>query len=336
MKSVGTVAHPVNTQQVTASVVENPTEHADILDFLKKCTALKPKRLKIDDLRWRFAVRAVLRGENLMIRGDSGCGKTLLATTVADILGRPFFFFNLGATQDPRSTLIGNTHFKKDEGTYVAEALFVKAIQTPNAVLLLDEVSRAHPDAHNILMSVLDQTQRYLRIDERPDTPTIKVAGGVTFLSTANVGAEYTATRTMDRAFVDRWTILLMDPLPKEQEIELLTEMFPTLDPFDVDGIAEIAAETRKQVRSENPKVSTIVSTRITTQMAALLYDGFSLAEAAEVKIYPFYSDAGGSEGERTYMKQLVQRFVRDDANMAKTAPFSPMGDPNGGNKKPW
>ena len=67
---------------------------------------------------------------------------------------------------DNVATLIGNVHFDKAKGTYFSESLFVKAIQTPNAVILLDELSRAHPDAWNILMTVLDQGQRYLRLDE--------------------------------------------------------------------------------------------------------------------------------------------------------------------------
>jgi nitric oxide reductase NorQ protein len=332
----GTVAHTaVDTTKLDKPVLENLTEHSEVVAFIHKSYVHKPKLLKIDELRWKFAVRSVIRGDNLMIRGDAGCGKTKLAMTLGDIFGRPFFYFNLGATQDPRGALIGNTHFKKDEGTYVAEALFVKAIQTPNAIILLDEVSRAHPDAHNILMTVLDKTQRYLRIDERPDTPTIRVAEGVTFVGTANVGSEYTATRTMDRAFVDRWTVVMMEPLALEQEVELLSEMFPNLDPADIDAIAEIAVDTRKQVRSDNPKVDTIISTRVTTEMAALIYDGFTLGEAAQVKIFPLYSDAGGAESPRTYMKQLVQRFIRDDSAANKPDPFS-NSDPNDGFQKPW
>jgi MoxR-like ATPase len=335
--TIQSVAHELNTNQVNvaASKFDFPKEHEEIVKFLSTCYDLKPKMLKLDPLKWRFAMRAVLRGENLMILGDSGCGKTLLAQVLQQVTGRPFFYFNLGATQDSRSTLIGNTHFKKDEGTYVAEAHFVKAIQTENAIILLDEVSRALHDAHNILMSVLDQKQRYLRIDERPDTPTIKVAKGVTFLGTANVGAEYTATRTMDRAFLDRWTMILMEPLSRDDEIELLSEMFPTLDKWDITAIAEIATDTRQQVKDPNPKVETIISTRVTTEMAALMFDGFTLDEAAKVKIYPFYSDAGGPESARTYMMQLVQKYVKDKAFQSAATSKNPL-EPKNTVKKPW
>jgi MoxR-like ATPase len=333
LEPVDSAAHPIKID--SDGMFDIPTEHSEIVQFIKNSYSLKPARLKIDELRWRFATRAILRGENLLIRGDAGCGKTMLAHALKDVFKRPFFYFNLGATQDARSTLIGNTHFKKEQGTYVSEALFVKAIQTTNAIILLDELTRAHPDAHNILMSVVDQRQRYLRIDEHPDSPTINVAKGVTFLATANVGSEYTATRTMDRAFSDRWTTIMMDNLSLEQEKELLTEMFPQVDPFDIDAIAQIADQTRQDVKDVRSRFSTIISTRVTTELVSLLYDGFTLSEAAQVKIYPLYSDAGGETSERTQVAQIVQQFVRDPATMLANDPFA-NGDPNSGRAKPW
>ena len=52
--------------------------------------------------------------------------------SLVNALDRPDFYFNMGGTQDPRATLIGNVHFDKKQGTYFSESLFVKAIQTPN------------------------------------------------------------------------------------------------------------------------------------------------------------------------------------------------------------
>lgn len=306
----------VPTQKVDN--VKNELEN-DVLDFLKNCEQLKPSHLIMDSLKWRYLMRSVLRGKNIMMTGPSGCGKTLAAQTVANVLdGRQFFYFNIGATQDPRSTLIGNTHYSKDKGTFVAEALFVKAIQTPNAIILLDELTRGHADAWNILMTVLDDNQRYLRIDEMPDTPTIKVATGVTFIATANIGAEYTATRVLDRAMLDRFaSVVEMEPLGKDDEVTLLTMTYPDVDKTNLNAIAEIADHTRVQMKSEDPKVTTSISSRMTVEMAGLLNDGFTLAEAAEACIYPFFSPAGGNDSERTYMRQLVQKYFgnTNDAN---------------------
>jgi MoxR-like ATPase len=261
-------------------------------------------------------MRSVLRGKNIMMTGPSGTGKTLSVQSVAKALdGRPFFYFNLGATQDPRSTLIGNTHFSKDKGTFVADALFVQAIQTENSIILMDELTRATPDAWNILMSVLDENQRYLRIDERPDTPTIKVANGVTFIATANIGSEYTSTRVLDRAILDRFSAIVeMEYMNIFDETGLLAMTYPDVSRDTILAIAEIANTTRTQVSSDNPRVTTAISSRVTMEMVGLIHDGFTLEEVAEVSIYPFYSEAGGVDSERTFMKQVVQKYISTDA----------------------
>ncbi len=49
--------------------------------------------------------------------------------------------------------------------------------------------------------------------------------------------------------------------------------------------------------------------------MAGLMYDGFGIDEAAEVCVYPQYSEDGGMESERTYIKQLVQKYVSDGSS---------------------
>ena len=285
-----------------------------VLNFIhNKSVDLRPKSLVMPDLKWKYLIRSAMRGKNIMMTGAAGCGKTMAAKKLVEALDRPHFYFNLGATQDPRGTLIGNTHFKKDEGTTFSESLFVKAIQTKDSIILLDEISRAHPEAWNILMTVLDQGQRYLRLDEHEDAPTIDVAEGVTFVATANIGNEYTATRAMDRALVDRFIIVEMDTLNKDQEAALLKDLHPGVTQEQVDAIAEIASMTRTEVKNDAPRVSNAISTRISVELAGLLEDGFTLPEAAETCIYPFFDNDGGVDSERTYMKQLVQKYIGSD-----------------------
>jgi nitric oxide reductase NorQ protein len=250
-----------------------------------------------------------MRGKNIMMVGPAGAGKTIAAKYLVTALERPDFYFNLGATQDPRATLIGNTHFSKEDGTYFSESLFVKAIQTENAVILLDELSRAHPEAWNILMTVLDLNQRYLRLDEKDGAPTIKVAPGVSFIATANVGNEYTSTRVMDRALMDRFITIEMDTLDKDMEFRLLKMKYPAVSDTNINAISEIASTTRKECRASNPKLTGSLSTRAAVELASLIYDGFTLAEAAEVAIYPFFSEDGGVDSERTFVKQIVQKY---------------------------
>lgn len=286
-------------------------DHEELRSFLDTCITLRPDHLVMSNPNWRYLVRSVLRGKNIMMTGPSGAGKTLAAQAISEAFpDREYFYFNLGATQDARSTLIGNTHFNNTEGTFVADALFVRAIQTPNAIILMDELTRATADAWNILITVLDANQRYLRIDERPDTPTVNVADGVTFIATANIGAEYTATRVLDKAITERFSAIIEMPhLTQEDEISLLRSKFPDLNTKMIKAIAEVADVTRRQVKSDDPKVSTAISSRTTVEIAGLLYDGFSFEEAASVAIYPLFDDAGGVDSERTFLKQLVQKY---------------------------
>ena len=300
------------TAPVVTTTDDISAEHQAVLDFIHTSYKLKPKGLIMNEIKWKYLIRSAARGKNIMMTGPAGCGKTMAAKSLVDALDRPNFYFNLGATQDPRATLIGNVHFNKDKGTYFSESLFVKAITTENAVILLDELSRAHPDAWNILMTVLDEGQRYLRLDEAEGQSTINVAKGVTFVATANVGNEYTSTRVMDRALVDRFTNIEMDVLTDVEEANLLTMLYPNVKEDLINNVAELAWVTRVEAGADEGKLSNHISTRATVEIAGLIYDGFTLNEAAEVAILPRFDAAGGLESERTFVKQLLQKYTSD------------------------
>jgi len=280
-----------------------------VIAFIKNAPSIKPDTLEMSDVKWKYLVRSTVRGKNIMMVGPAGCGKTQAAKSLPEATDKPFFYFNLGSTQDPRAALIGNTHFKKGE-TLFDKSPFVKALETPNAIILLDELSRAHPEAWNILMTVLDEEQRYLRLDESIDSPIIKVAEGVCFIATANIGTEYTSSRVLDRALMDRFEIIEVDILNMHQEQVLLQKRFPTLDASLIESVADIADTTRKEWRSEEGKLSTMVSTRMTVRLCDLLVDGFDLAEATQVAILPFFDPTGGSDSERTFVKQVIQKHM--------------------------
>lgn len=308
-------AAQTTTTTKKVELVPVDSEHEVVKDFIHNSTGLKPDQLIMSDLKWKYLVRSAMRGKNIMMTGPAGTGKTLAAKYLVKALDRPDFYFNLGATQDPRATLIGNTHFDKEKGTYFSESLFVKAIQTENAIILLDELSRAHPEAWNILMTVLDLNQRYLRLDEKDGAPTVKVAPGVSFIATANVGNEYTSTRVMDRALMDRFITIEMDQLDSNMEYALLKMKYPMANDESVKAIAEISDQTRRETKSASPKLTSCLSTRASVEVASLIYDGFTLAEAAEVAIYPFFSEDGGVDSERTFVKQIVQKYCVNPEN---------------------
>ena len=152
-------------------------------DFLKfihsEANGLKPQMLFMSELKWKYLIRNILRGKNIMMTGFAGCGKTMAALIRLMVT---IWKSSIWVQRKTRATLIGNTQFDTKKGTVFSPSPFVKAIQTPNTVIVLDEISKVHPEAHNILMTVLDAGQRYLRLDEAADLPVIKVADGVSFI----------------------------------------------------------------------------------------------------------------------------------------------------------
>ena len=269
----------------------------------------KPDDFIISDLKWKYLVRCINKGKNLMFVGPAGTGKTQVVFKAADMLDRKIFYFNLGSTQDVRSAIIGNTYFK--DGTYFEESAFVTALKTPNTIILLDEISRANPEAWNILMPVLDANIRKFRLDEKENSPVIDVADGVSFISTANIGFEYTSARMLDRALVDRFSIVEMDTLDKEQEMKLLAMKYSKLNPQVNEALCDISFRIRMECERENSKLSSTLSTRTLIEAAEMSIDDFSIDEIAELIFYPQYPEEGGTDSERIYVRQLVQKYIQ-------------------------
>ena len=283
---------------------ETPTESKSTI------MAIKPDDFIISDLKWKYLTRCINKGKNLMFVGPAGTGKTQIVFKAAEALGKQIFYFNLGSTQDVRSALIGNTYFK--DGTYFEESAFVKAIKSPNTVILLDELSRANPEAWNILMPVLDANIRKLRLDEEVESPTIDVADNISFIATANVGYEYSSTRTLDKALVDRFSVIEMDILNKEQEMELISMKFPDLNAVSTEAICDISQRIRDELTRDDAKISSNISTRMLLEIADMLVDDFTLEETASLIIYPQYPNDGGADSERIYIRQLVQKYIQN------------------------
>jgi len=297
-------------EHLPSNVPDASSTDEDVVKFIKESYKYKPNFMKISETKWRLLVRASLRGENAILVGDKGEGKTIVAMALANSLGRPLFKVNFGNMQDAQTVLIGKTHFDTTKGTVFSKSYFVEAITTPNAIILCDELSRSSDDAMNIMFPVLDSNQRYLRLNDEVNSPIVEVAEGVSFIATANIGHEYTGTRTLDAALKDRFsTKIEVDHLDIKTRSKLLKEAFPSLTTDLTDRISKIATTINEKVYAQdgNTNISIPLSTRMCLSVAKLINDGFTPMEAIESTIYPEYSEEGGNQSERTYVKQIVQ-----------------------------
>jgi len=114
---------------------------------------------------------------------------------------------------------------------------------------------------------------------------------------------------------MDRFTIVEMDVLTEDDENKLLNYMFPNVDSTTIGNVAKIATLTRTESNSDTARINSGISTRTTVELCGLLFDGFSLEESSEVCIYPQYDATGGVDSERTFVKQIVQKFCDDGSS---------------------
>jgi ATP-dependent Clp protease ATP-binding subunit ClpA len=93
---------------------------------------------------------------NYLFSGPTGVGKTEVARQLAEALGIKLMRFDMSEYMERHtvSRLIGAPpgYVGFDQGGLLTDSVD----QTPHAVLLLDEIEKAHPDLFNILLQVMD------------------------------------------------------------------------------------------------------------------------------------------------------------------------------------
>jgi ATP-dependent Clp protease ATP-binding subunit ClpA len=93
---------------------------------------------------------------SFLFSGPTGVGKTELAKQLAKVLGINFMRFDMSEYMEKHtvSRLIGAPpgYVGFDQGGLLTDAIN----KTPHAVLVLDEIEKAHPDIFNILLQVMD------------------------------------------------------------------------------------------------------------------------------------------------------------------------------------
>lgn len=118
-----------------------------------------------------------------LLTGPTGVGKTEVAIQLAAILGVSFLRFDMSEYMERHtvSRLIGAPpgYVGFDQGGLLTEAVN----KTPHAVLLLDEIEKAHPDVFNLLLQVMDHGTLTDNNGKKADFRH------VVLLMTSNVGA---------------------------------------------------------------------------------------------------------------------------------------------------
>ena len=121
---------------------------------------------------------------SFLFAGPTGVGKTEMSRQLAKLLGIPLIRFDMSEYMERHavSRLIGAPpgYVGFDQGGLLTEAV----AKQPHAVVLLDEVEKAHPDIFNLLLQVMDHGTLTDNNGRKTDFRNI------IFIMTTNAGAE--------------------------------------------------------------------------------------------------------------------------------------------------
>lgn len=259
-----------------------------------------PENMYIKKITWDLLAISVNKGKYPILLGPKGCGKTECAESIAKALNMDFRPFNLGAANKPKQFFSGMLH-ATEQGTEFLKSDFLTAFQSEKPTLIfLDEATRIPQSASNYLMTILDRKQNYVYVEELGKR--IYKGENVHFICAANIGMQYTDTRTLDGAFMDRLTKLWVDYLSPEEELKLLLKKVPKAPQESVKRLIAWANICRE--KEKNGDLSTGVSTRQLIDMADFLSAGISLEDVYnEVFMYLFVN---GQQDERDQIKTFI------------------------------
>lgn len=190
-------------------------------------------------------------GLNILLDGPQGCGKTVLARSIADSLGMEFVFFNCGAVVEASDFFVSIQVKASSSGAPVTD--FVKtdiliALEEAGEhadrkyLVFLDELNRCQESARNALMPALDATRRVFHPIENTFIP---IPDNVQFIAAVNRGREFSGTFGIDAAQLDRFAPLQMSYPPPKAELDILAKRHPTISSANLELIIDVADAIR-------------------------------------------------------------------------------------------
>lgn len=225
-------------------------------------------------------------GMNILLDGPQGCGKTVLARSIAESLGMEFVFFNCGAVVEATDFLATIQVRASPTGQPVMDFIrtpFLVAIEdaigNPRRTYLvfLDEFNRCQESARNALMPALDSTRRVFN----PITNAfLDIPDNVQFIAAVNRGSEFSGTFGIDAAQLDRFAPVQMTYPPPPEEVNLLVKRHPELGRRLLETIVGIADSIR-----QSADLSAGLSVRATDE--ACMYLKHPLMEGDQARMLP-------------------------------------------------
>jgi ATP-dependent Clp protease ATP-binding subunit ClpA len=203
---------------------------------------------------------------SFLFTGPTGVGKTEVTRQLARILGMELIRFDMSEYMERHtvSRLIGAPpgYVGFDQGGLLTEEIN----KHPHAVLLLDEIEKAHPDVFNLLLQVMDHGTLTDNNGRKADFRS------VVLVMTTNAGAEETARRSIGFSEQDHST----------DGLEALKRYFTPEFRNRLDAVVQFASLGSETIKSVVDKFIFELEQQLADKKVALTVDAGARAWIAE------------------------------------------------------
>ena len=208
---------------------------------------------------------------SLLFVGPTGVGKTEVARVLARQLGIELVRFDMSEYTEKHTVakLIGSPagYVGYEDGGLLTDAIR----KTPNCVLLLDEIEKAHQDIYNILLQVMD----YARLtDNKGRKADFR---NVILIMTSNAGAQYAGQASIGFSTIVSRGEAMLRQVKKTFKPEFLNRLSATVVFRDMDReMATLILRKKLGELQEKLKVKNVEMTLTDEVFEALLSEGFT------------------------------------------------------------
>lgn len=214
---------------------------------------------------------------SLMFMGPSGVGKTEICKVLSSILNIPLVRFDMSEFMEEHSVskLLGSPPgYKGFSDGKAGNGLLINAIdENPYCILLLDEIEKANPKIHNILLQVMDNGKL-----TSSNGKTVSFEN-VFLVMTSNVGS-YNAHKkgigfnnfenTSDKDYDDKFLPEFRNRIDSTVKFNSLnTEMLKQICVKFINELTELLKDKNIQIKVDNDVINYIVDKAIKQQSGA-------------------------------------------------------------------
>lgn len=253
-----------------------------------------------------------------LLIGETGTGKTSAIKELAYLLKQRYTRISLTGYTTP-DELIGSKSVK-DGATYYEDGILTKAMKEGH-IVVLDELNAITPDTSFIIHSLIDDERKIALPNGDIITPAPE------FRVFATINPDYEGTKSLNRAFLDRFGVLITVNTAKPEIERKILQDRAGIDEDTAARLVALAWLNRKAYAER--KTLTYISTRSLLQVAELIKEGLEAKIAYTTAIVnkaviddrraflDFFNIIYKTDGAGDYVNDLPQVLTPEEvANM--------------------